>query len=150
MTALPDRPALLFVLSGLLLCFAIVQAVYYVFLPYAIPSSFEIDTATLIGILAKLLACLYLIVSCALLLKGLRLGAYLVEFAVLFSLVSSVWGTLKTWYYIDNMSLMPNTLGWLVHVAFFLVLIAAHLLFLWCLRNEKAILYFNLERRADV
>ncbi|MBO6558242.1 MAG: hypothetical protein JJ957_17165 [Pseudomonadales bacterium] len=150
MTVLFVRPVLLFVLSGLLLCFAIAQAVYYVLLPYAIPSSFELDTANLIGIFAKLLACLYLIISCVLLLKGLRLGAYLVEFAVLFSLVSSIWGTFKTWYYIENLSLMPNALGWLVHVAFFVALVAAHLLFLWCLRNEKAILYFNLEKRADV
>lgn len=146
MTASSERPVLLHVLSGGLLCFAILQGFYFIYLSYHLPSMFEADISIRVQIFAKSLMCLYLVWACILLLRGKRAGVYLVELAVLFSLVSLIWNSFKSWYYISEMSLMPNTLGWIFQVAVVLIAIAGHALFLWCLRNEKAILYFDLEK----
>ena len=145
------RPILLLTISGVVLCFSIVQGFYFTYLSYWMPSRFDIDLSELLWIVAKIFVCLYVAISCFLIFRRQRVGIYLVELAVLSSLVYYVLSIFKSWYYLYESARPPTTLlGWGIQLAILFIVISGHVFYLWCLRNEKAILYFKLDKRRDV
>lgn len=145
-----EKPILLFAISGIVLCSAIIQGIHFVILSSWIPSRFDVELPERLWIMSKTLVCLYLVISCLLIFRRRRLGVYLVELAVLFSLVYYVLAGIRSWYYLDD-SAQPVTLSdWGIQLVILFIAISGHVFYLWCLRNEKAILYFKLDRRRDV
>lgn len=145
-----DKPILLFTLTIALLCFALGQGLYLIIIAYGLPTLIEVEASSWVQLGSKIAVCLYLICGCTLLLRSRRCGVLLVEFAILFSLVSFGWRTLETWYHLHVQELMPSVFAWMLHIGFFLAVIAAHLVYLRCIRSEKVMVYFNLHLERDV
>ena len=143
------KPILLLAISGIVLCLSIVQGIHFVYLSYWIPSHLDVELSVRVWIAAKILVCLYLVISCLLIFRRQRLGVYLVELAVLFSLVYYVWTGVIRWFYLSESVQPPTPLSWGIQLAILAIAISGHVLYLWCLRNEKAILYFKLDKRRD-
>ena len=93
--------------------------------------------------------CIYLVFGCTLIIRSRRLGIYLTELAVLYSLVGSTWITFKTAHYLlfgdDVLFADPEAIA-IVQTLSWVFIAAAHVAYLWCLRNEKSIKYFKLKR----
>ncbi|MGK0474065.1 MAG: hypothetical protein ACJAR0_004565 [Candidatus Azotimanducaceae bacterium] len=143
-----EKPFVLFVITAIVLLLSIAQGAYFGYMMYWLPELFSGDEpAPLVGTLCKLLACAYIAIGCIQIFRLKRLGIYLVELGVLFSLVWYIWNTVKNCYYMffSDVSLIENAAVAAAFQVFYLaVLAAAHVFYLWCLRNEKARQYFHL------
>jgi hypothetical protein len=129
--------------------FSILQSVAYAYWFFLLPQNFSLELADLVWLSLKFLAGFYLIGGSWLLLRSQRIGVYLIELAVLFSLVSFFVLTLHNWYNIYQFMDVQHPLPWIAQIVLAIGIVSAHVFYLWCLRNEKAIFYFKLnETRA--
>ncbi|MFT7245081.1 MAG: hypothetical protein ACI82A_002446 [Candidatus Azotimanducaceae bacterium] len=139
-----NKPIILFIVTGVVLGFSILQSAYFAYMLFWLPKNFSLELADLVWLSLKFLAGFYLVGASWLLLISQRIGVYLVELAVLFSLVSFFVLTLYSWYNIYQFMDVQHPLPWIIQIVLAIGIVSAHVFYLWCLRNEKAILYFKL------
>jgi hypothetical protein len=142
-----EKPVVLFLVTALVLLVSIVQGTFLVYLMYRLPDTFQNESVPLANIFLKLLVCLYIAIGCIQIFRIKRLGIYLLELGVLYSLIWYIWNTVRACYYMlfsDQLFIENTAVATLFQVLFLAVVVSGHLFYLWCLRSEKASLYFCL------
>ena len=140
-TTASEKPVVLLVLTAIVLVIALYQIAFYISVSAAFPTMFDS-----VWISVKVAAYMYLAIGSALLLMRKRVGVYLVELAALFLIVFSCWHLSNIIYVSISGSTNITTIALLVGATTQVVWLGCQLFFLWCLRNDKAILYFDLNR----
>ncbi len=141
-----QRPVVLLLLTTLVLIAAATQAYFSVGVSIWLPKQFDLAFSDAIWIYLRVPMSLWLVVSSLLILFRQRLGVYLIELATLFSIVYSCWQVVNLLYSNFSGVIQATHLQIGMMLTTSILWIAGQLFYLWCLRNEKAIVYFNLIR----
>ena len=141
-----DKPIVLLVLTGLILILSAAQVYFSVALSIWLPGQFDLPFSDAIWIYLKIPMSLWLVISCLLVLFRQRVGIYLIELATLFAIVYSCWQVINFVYSSMSETFHATGLQLGIMLASIIFWFSLQCFYLWCLRNEKAILYFSLHR----